>query len=344
MNEVSNFLVPRTVIVDQSPDNRRGRISLEPLERGFGHTIGNALRRVLLSSMPGSAVTEVRIEGALHEFTVIEGIREEVIEILMNLKNLAISIVGEERDKVTLYLKKEGSCMVTARDIQLAHDVEIYNDEHVIAHLQEGAKLEMEITVTRGRGFRVIDSDDAPDSFDDEDTKTLGEMKVDAYFTPIRRVAYSVENARVEQRTDLDKLILDIETNGTIKPDDAVRQAASILYQQLANFVNLEETKEEPKIIQEPEFDPVLLKPLDELELTVRSANCLKAEQIHYIGDLVQKTEIDLLRTPNLGKKSLAEIKDVLAERNLSLGQELENWPPPSLQREALELNRLAGR
>ncbi len=341
MNEVADFLVPRTVVIDQSADSRRGKISLEPLERGFGYTIGNALRRVLLSSMPGTAVTEVSIEGALHEYTVIEGIREEVIEILMNLKNLSVAIVGNERDTATLTVKKEGSCVVTAADIQLPHDVEIFDPNHVIAHLQDGASLDMEITVAKGRGFRVIDTDEAVEIFDTEVTATLGKMAVDAYFTPIRRVSYSVVNARVEQRTDLDKLILDIETNGTIKPDEAVRQAAKILYDQLFNFVNLEETKEEPLVILEPEFDPVLLKPLDELELTVRSANCLKAEQIHYIGDLVQKTEIDLLRTPNLGKKSLAEIKDVLAERDLTLGQELENWPPPSLQREALELGRL---
>ncbi len=336
MSEVSELLVPRTVIVEQQADNRRGKIVLEPLERGFGHTLGNALRRVLLSSMPGTAVTEVKIDGALHEYTVLEGVREEVIEILMNLKNLAVAIVGEERDKVTLRLSKKGSCVVTARDIELAHDVEIFDEDHVIAHLHDGAKLEMEITVTRGRGYRVIDTDEVA-----EDTKTLGEMKVDAYFTPIRKISYSVDPARVNQRTDFDKLILDIETNGTIAPDDAVRKAAKILYKQLEYFVGLEETKEEPVIIQEPEFAPILLKPLDELELTVRSANCLKAEQIHYIGDLVQKSEIDLLRTPNLGKKSLAEIKAVLADRDLELGQDIENWPPASLHRETIEINRL---
>ncbi len=341
MNEVAEFLIPRAVSLDMSEDKRQCKITVEPLERGFGHTIGNALRRVLLSSMPGSAVTEVRIEGALHEYTVIEGVREEVIEILMNLKNLAVAIVGDERDKAILSVKKEGSCIVTAGDIQLPHDVEIYDRDHVIAHLQEGAKLDMEITVTRGRGFRVIDSDAAIDKLEFDESATIGEMKVDAYFTPIRRVSYSVENARVEQRTDLDRLIIDIETNGTIEPDEAVRQASKILYDQLFNFVNLEEIIEEPKVVVEPEYDPILLKPLDELELTVRSANCLKAEDIHYIGDLVQKTEVDLLRTPNLGKKSLAEIKNVLAERDLVLGQELENWPPQSLQREALELSRL---
>lgn len=335
MNEVTDLLTPRTVAMDLR-DDRKGRISLEPLERGFGHTLGNALRRVLLSSMPGTAVTEVRIEGVMHEFTVIEGIREEVIEILMNLKNLSVAIVGDERDKVTLPLKKKGPCVVTASDIELAHDVEIFDPSHVIAHMQEKSELDMQITVTRGRGFRVFDADET-----EKETETIGEMKVDAYFTPIRRVSYTVENARVKQRTDLDKLIIDIETNGTIKPDDAVRKAAGILYSQLSHFVNLEETKEEPLVIHEPEFAPLLLKPLDELELTVRSANCLKAQQINYIGDLVRKTEMDLLRAPNLGKKSLEEIKRVLAERDLELDTELENWPPSSLQRETSELDRL---
>ena len=329
MTENSEFLSPRNVSISETSTINRGRITLEPLERGFGHTLGNALRRVLLSSMPGSAITEAKIDGALHEFTVLEGVREEVIEILMNLKNLAISIVGTERDLVVLSLKKEGPCVVTAADIQLTHDVEIVDPSHVIAHLQDGGNLDMEITVTSGRGYRIIDAD-----LDAKKSTAIGVMKVDAYYTPIRRVSYSVENSRVEQRTDLDKLILDIETNGTMKPEEAVRKAAKILYDQIAMFVDLKEIKEEPVISEEPEFDPVLLKPLDELELTVRSANCLKQEQIHYIGDLVQKTEMDLLKTPNLGKKSLTEIQEVLAERELQLGQKLENWPPPSLLRD----------
>ena len=331
--DTSEFLVPRSITVDQL-DAKRAKVVLEPLERGFGHTMGNALRRILLSSMPGAAITEVTIEGALHEFTVLEGVREEVIEILMNLKNLAVRITGD-RDEIVLRLNKEGPCVVTAADITLSHDVEVIDMDYIIAHLLTGAKLEMEIKVTRGRGYRLIDSDVKSAS------TTIGEMKVDAYYTPVRRVSYSVENARVEQRTDLDKLILNIETNGTIDPLDAVRYAATILHTQTQVFAVLEETVETPHVEEEPQFDPVLLKPLDELELTVRSANCLKAEQIHYIGDLVQKSEADLLKTPNLGRKSLTEIKEVLAERHLELGQSLVNWPPSSLQHESSDLERL---
>ena len=334
MYDTFDFLTPRSISVDKI-DNKRAKITLEPLERGFGHTMGNALRRILLSSMPGAAITEVQIEGALHEFTVLEGVREEVIEILMNLKNLAISIIGKERDEVVLRLRKEGPCVVTAADIELTHDVEIVDEDFVIAHLLEGATLSMDMKVTRGRGYRLIDTDATSSS------TTIGEMKVDAYYTPIRRVSYLVENARVEKRTDLDKLILNIETNGTIDPMDAVRYAATILHTQTSIFADLEETVAVFDVEEEPQFDKKLLAPLDELELTVRSANCLKAERIHYVGDLVQKTEGDLLKTPNLGKKSLTEIKDVLAGQGLSLGQVLEHWPPIQLHREVSELDRL---
>ncbi len=335
MYDTSDFLVPENITIDNI-DEYRAKIVLEPLERGFGHTMGNALRRILLSSMPGSAITEVKIEGALHEFTVLEGVREEVIEILMNLKNLAIIITGKERDEVSLKLVKEGPHVVTAADIQLSHDVEIVDENHVIAHLLSGAKLDMELKVTRGRGYRLLDSDETV-----EKSTTIGLMKVDAYYTPIRKVSYTVENARVEKRTDLDKLILHVETNGTIDPEDAVRYAARILHTQTITFADLEEKTQVVEEVEELQFEPILLKPLDELELTVRSANCLKAESIHYIGDLVQKTETDLLKTPNLGKKSLTEIKDVLAERDLSLGQVLENWPPMFLRREVAEIERL---
>ncbi len=335
MYDTSEFLVPEIISIDNI-DKYRAKVTLEPLERGFGHTMGNALRRILLSSMPGSAITEVKIEGALHEFTVIEGIREEVIEILMNLKNLAIMITGKERDEITLKLEKEGPCVVTAADIQLAHDVEIVDKDYVIAHLLSGSKLDMELKVTRGRGFRLLDSDER-----NKNSTTIGVMKVDSYYSPIRTVSYNVENARVEKRTDLDKLIINIETNGTIDPEDAVRYAATILHTQTSVFADLEEKAQVVEVVEELQFEPILLKPLDELDLTVRSANCLKAESIHYIGDLVQKTEHDLLKTPNLGKKSLTEIKDVLAERNLTLGQVLDNWPPISLRREVAEMERL---
>ncbi len=340
MYDTSQFLTPRNIKIDQQ-DKKRAKITLDPLERGFGHTLGNALRRILLSSMPGAAITAVRIEGALHEFTVIEGVREEVIEILMNLKNLSVRLDSTERDTATLKLSKTGPCVITAADIQLPHDVEIIDPDHVIAHLLADAQLEMELTVTSGRGYRLLDSDAALKANEESESVELGLMKVDAYYTPVRKVSYSVENARVEKRTDLDRLILNIETNGTIDPSEAVRYAATILHTQIAPFANLEETEEVVAVEEEPQFDPVLLKPLDELDLTVRSANCLKAEQIFYIGDLVQKTETDLLKTPNLGKKSLTEIKDVLAERNLNLGQELDNWPPVMLRRDTVDLDRL---
>ncbi|MDE0308929.1 MAG: DNA-directed RNA polymerase subunit alpha [Acidiferrobacterales bacterium] len=338
--DVSEFLAlaPRTIKVKEISD-KRAEVLLEPLARGFGHTMGNALRRILLSSMPGAAITEVKIsdgeKDVLHEFNVIDGVREEVIEILMNLKNLAVKMHGNERDKAVLKLDKKGPSVVTAADIEEAHDVEIIDKDFVIAHLLSRSRLVMELTVTRGHGYRLLDTGIETSSTE------IGKLAVDAYYTPIRRVSYKVDNARVGQRTDFDKLILDIETNGTIEPRDAVRHAATILHTQTETFANLQETVEEPEIEEEPQFDKELLKPLDELELTVRSANCLKVEQIHYIGDLVQKTEGELLKTPNLGKKSLTEIKEVLAERNLYLGQKLENWPPPSLRRDSSELDRL---
>lgn len=338
MYDVSEFLSPNRIEVQEISD-KRAKIFLEPLARGFGHTMGNALRRIMLSSMPGAAITEVKIsdgsDDVLHEFTVIDGVREEVIEILMNLKNLAVRMHGSDRDAAVLKLDKKGPCVVTAADIEEAHDIEIIDKDFVIAHLLSRSQLVMELTVTRGHGYRLLDTGIEKSSPD------IGKMAVDAYYTPIRRVSYKVENSRVGQRTDFDKLILDVETNGTIEPRDAVRYAATILHTQTKHFADLEETFEEPEIEEEPQFDEELLKPLDELELTVRSANCLKIERIHYIGDLVQKTEGELLKTPNLGKKSLTEIKEVLAERNLSLGQKLENWPPPSLHRDTSELDRL---
>jgi len=322
----AEFLKPRLVDV-HSIDTKHAKITIEPLERGFGYTLGNALRRILLSSMPGSAVTEVRIDGVLHEYSAIEGVQEDVIDILLNLKNLTIKM--HTRDQAILKLSKKGPGVVTAADIQLEHDVEIVDPDHVIAHLSKEGNLEMEITVSRGRGYQPVESREV-----NQENKTIGVMQLDASYSPIRRVSYSVENARVEQRTDLDKLVLEIETNGAIDPEEAVRRAATILHEQIAVFVNLEETASETPASDEPDVDPLLLRPVDDLELTVRSANCLKAENIYYIGDLIQRTEVELLKTPNLGKKSLTEIKDVLATRGLSLGMKLENWPPASLRRE----------
>ncbi len=323
------FLKPNIISVD-NVDLTHARVTLEPLERGFGYTLGTALRRILLSSMSGAAVTEVRIENVLHEYSSIPGVQEDVIEVLLNLKNLAVRM--HNRTETVLRVSKKGSGTMTAGDIQLDHDVEVVNPNHVIANLSEEGELSMEITVTTGRGYEVVDISNAS-----EETREVGVLKLDASYSPVRRVSYSVENARVEQRTDLDKLVIDIETNGTIDPEDAVRRAATILHEQISVFVQLEETARSAGDIAEEKIDPLLLRPVDDLELTVRSANCLKAENIYYIGDLIQRTEVELLKTPNLGKKSLTEIKDVLASRGLSLGVRMENWPPPSMRRESRE-------
>lgn len=323
----SDFLTPRLIDVEQLSDTR-AKITLEPLERGFGHTLGNALRRILLSSMPGAAVSEVEIDGVLHEYSAIEGVQEDVIEILLNLKG--ISVILHERDTTVLKLTKQGPGVVTAADIQVDHEVEIKNPDLVIAHLNEGAEISMRITVTSGRGYQPVDSRQS----DEEEGKAIGRLQLDASYSPVRRVSYVVDSARVEQRTDLDKLIIDLETNSTLDAEEAIRRAATILQQQLAVFVDLEGEQESEPAKQEEEIDPILLRPVDDLELTVRSANCLKAENIYYIGDLVQRTEVELLKTPNLGKKSLTEIKDVLASRGLSLGLRLDNWPPATLRSE----------
>ena len=322
---VNEFLSPRHIDV-QEISKTRAKVVLEPLERGFGHTLGNALRRILLSSMPGCAVTEVEIDGVLHEYSTIEGVQEDVIEILLNLKGVAITL--HNADEAVLTINKSGPGAVTAGDIQVNQDVEIANPEHVIANLTSGS-LNMRLTVTRGRGYVPADARIS----DEDETRAIGRLQLDASYSPVLRVSYAVESARVEQRTDLDKLVIDIESNGTIDPEECIRRAATILQQQLAVFVDLEDAGEQAKAEPaEPEIDPVLLRPVDDLELTVRSANCLKAEQIYYIGDLIQRTEVELLKTPNLGKKSLTEIKDVLASKGLSLGMRLENWPPASLK------------
>lgn len=322
---VNEFLTPKNIdVTELSPT--RARVVLEPLERGFGHTLGNALRRILLSSMPGCAITEVEIEGVQHEYSAIEGVQEDVIEILLNLKNVAV--VMHNKDSTVLTLSKRGVGPVTAGDITTDHDVEIRNPGLVIANITSDTQLNMRLTITRGRGYQPTDAR----LQDEDETRAIGRLQLDASYSPVRRLAYSVENARVEQRTDLDKLVLDLETNGTIDPEEAIRRAATILQQQLAVFVDLEGERESEPEYKEDAIDPILLRPVDDLELTVRSANCLKAENIYYIGDLIQRTEVELLKTPNLGKKSLTEIKDILASRGLSLGMRLENWPPASLK------------
>jgi len=324
-NSPVEFLTPRSVIV-QEQGVYHARVVLEPFERGFGHTLGNALRRILLSSMPGCAIVEVEIEGVLHEYSAIEGVQEDVIDILLNLKG--ISFVLEGRDEVTLMLNKKGPGVVLAGDILLDHDVRLINADHIIANLSEHGSLNMMIKVVRGRGYQPANLR----RHDELEHQKIGRLQLDASFSPVKRVAYAVESARVEQRTDLDKLVIDIETNGTIDPEEAIRRSATILQQQLAYFVELESSEEQQPAKSEQEIDPLLLRPVDDLELTVRSANCLKAENIYYIGDLVQRSEVSLLKTPNLGKKSLTEIKDVLASKGLSLGMKLENWPPASLK------------
>ena len=321
---VTEFLRPRMVGIENI-NPRRAKVTLEPLERGFGHTLGNALRRILLSSMPGCAVTEVEIDGVLHEYSSKEGVQEDIIEILLNLKGLAVILEG--KDEAILTLTKSGEGPVTAADIQHDGDVTIANPEHVICTLTGEGAISMRIKIEMGRGY--VPASVRRDA--EEEDRAIGRLLVDASFSPVVRIAYDVESARVEQRTDLDKLVLDMETNGTLDPEEAIRRASTILAEQLDAFVELRDIKEVEKVEEKPLFDPILLRPVDDLELTVRSANCLKAEAIQYIGDLVQRAEVELLKTPNLGKKSLTEIKDVLASRGLSLGMRLENWPPESI-------------
>jgi len=326
----TNLLKPKTINVEQLGTNR-AKVTLEPFERGYGHTLGNALRRVLLSSMVGHSATEVTIAGVLHEYSSIDGVQEDVVNILLNLKGVVFKL--HNRDEVTLSLRKDGEGPVTAADIQTPHDVEIINPEHVIVNLSHGGKIDMQIKVENGRGY-------VPGTmrrYGDESTKSIGRIVLDASFSPVKRVSYTVESARVEQRTDLDKLVLEIETNGAVSAEDAVRASAKILVEQLAVFAQLEGNElaafDAPVQRSSQQFDPILLRPVDELELTVRSANCLKAENIYYIGDLIQRTENELLKTPNLGRKSLNEIKEVLASRGLTLGMRLESWPPAGLDK-----------
>jgi len=319
------FLKPRIIDV-QNISPYHARLTMEPFERGYGHTLGNALRRTLLSSMPGWAATEVKIAGVLHEYSTLDGVQEDVVDILLNTKGIVLKL--HNREEVTLNLKKSGEGVVTAGDIEPMHDVEIVNPDHVIAHLAAGGKLDMQLKVEQGRGYIAATTRKTV-----EEGRSVGSILLDASFSPVRRVSYSVDAARVEQRTDLDKLVIDIETNGAIDPEEAVRYAARILVEQLAVFADLKGMPITPEEKKASQIDPVLLRPVDDLELTVRSANCLKAENIYYIGDLIQRSETELLKTPNLGRKSLNEIKEVLASRGLTLGMKLENWPPAGLEK-----------
>ena len=317
-SNATTFLKPRIIDVENiSPAH--AKVVMEPFERGYGHTLGNALRRILLSSMPGYAPTEVKISGVLHEYSTIEGVQEDVVDILLNLKGLVLKL--HNRTDTTLKLKKSTPGPVTGADIEQSHDVEIVNPDHIIANLTAGGKIDMQIKVERGRGYV------AATARRNDESRTIGSILLDASYSPVRRVSYAVESARVEQRTDLDRLVMDIETNGSIEPEEAVRYAARVLVDQLSVFADLQGTPMQAEEAKSPQVDPILLQPVDDLELTVRSANCLKAEKIYYIGDLIQRTENELLKTPNLGRKSLNEIKEVLASKGLTLGMKLENWP-----------------
>ena len=316
---IKDFLSQTELVVEEAGPNR-SKIVLEPLEQGFGHTLGNALRRIILSSMPGTAVSEVKIDGVLHEYSTIEGVQEDVIDILLNLKDLSVSLTEVEDAELTL--KKSGSGTVTAADIELPNGVEVVNPDHHIATLNEEGTLSMTMRVTRGRGFVPVKA------LDEDEGQETGLLRLDATYSPIKRVTYLVDNARVEQRTNLDRLTVDIDTDGTLEAEEILRISATILQHQLSAFAELGRLEEVIEEKEEAKIDPIMLRPVDELELTVRSANCLKAENIHYIGDLVTRMESDLLRTPNLGKKSLNEIKEVLLSRGLSLGLILDNWPP----------------
>jgi DNA-directed RNA polymerase subunit alpha len=321
---LANMLKPQVSSIERVNSNL-AKVTIEPMEKGFGHSMGNALRRTLLSSIPGCAVTNVSIEGVVHQYMTLEGVQEDVIDILLNLKNLSLNMF--DRDEAILSLKKTGPGSVLASDIETTHDVEIFNPELIIANLSTGGTLDMQIHVKRGLGYQPA----ATRESNAETDSNVDDLKLDASFSPIKSVTYSVESARVDQRTDLDKLIMVIEGNGSVDPEDAIKSAAKAIFNQLSVFIDLAESEDASaeSSVAEPDIDPILLQPVDDLELTVRSANCLKAENVLYIGDLIQKTEVELLKTPNLGKKSLVEIKDVLGQKGLSLGMRIENWPPP---------------
>lgn len=320
----TSIFKPRAIEVETIAPNS-AKITMEPFERGYGHTLGNALRRVLLSSMVGYAPTEVSIAGVVHEYSTIDGAQEDVVDILLNLKGVVFKL--HNRDEAIVTLKKDQAGPVTAADIDVSHEVEVINPGHLIAHLNVGGKLDMQIKIEKGRGYVPGNLRNLHDEH-----KQIGRIVLDASFSPVKKVSYAVESARVEQRTDLDKLVMFIDTNGVISPEEAVRQSARILVDQLSVFAALEGTDMPMKTSSSaPQIDPILLRPVDDLELTVRSANCLKAENIYYIGDLIQRTENELLKTPNLGRKSLNEIKEVLASRGLSLGMKIDDWPPVGL-------------
>jgi DNA-directed RNA polymerase subunit alpha len=328
----TELIKPNGLVTEPGDDpSREATLVIQPLERGFGLTLGNALRRVLLSSLQGAAVTSVQIDGVLHEFSSIPGVREDVTDIVLAIKQLALRMHGDQAKRISLHAKGPGP--VTADKIELTHEIELLNPDLVLFHMDKGAEVRMEMTVTGGKGYVPGTDNRAADA-------PIGLIPVDAIFTPVKNVSYKVENARVGQKTDLDKLSLNIETDGTVPPEDAVAYAARILQDQLQLFITFEEPQQ---IVQEKKegdlpFNKNLLRKVDELELSVRSANCLKNDNIIYIGDLVQKTETEMLRTPNFGRKSLNEIKEVLATMGLHLGMEIPNWPPENIEELAKKL------
>ena len=332
----NKFLTPKDIKVEALTPYC-SKIELQPLERGFGHTLGNALRRILLSSMPGCDITDVQIDGVVHEYSSIEGVQEDVTDIILNLKELAIKLNGQEELEIAIH--KKGPCVITAQDFSEGYDVEVVNPDHIIAHLDANGEINMRVTVKYGRGYEPVTAR----KFDEEEGKKIGVIAVDAIYSPVKRVSFEVENARVEQRTDLDKLIINLETNGTLDPKEAICRCATILQQQLEPFVDLEHYAVKEIKKEEDSLDPLFLRPIDDLELTVRAANCLRSEGVQYIGDLVLKCETDLLKTPNLGRKSMNEIKSALSKQGLMLGMVLEEWPPSflkyrELQKEARKL------
>jgi len=326
------LIKPKQLAVEPGDDPKRVATAVaEPLERGFGLTLGNALRRVLLSSLQGAAITAVHIEGVLHEFSSIPGVLEDVTDIVLNIKGIGLRMHGEGPKRMRL--RANGPGEVRAGMIETGHDIEVMNPDHIICTLDSGAKLTMEFTVETGKGYVAATQnrpEDAP----------IGLIPVDALFSPVRKVSYKVDNTRVGQVTDYDRLSMTVETNGTTRPDDAVALAARILQDQLQLFINFEEPREVRKEEQQDDFpfNRNLLRKVDELELSVRSANCLKNDNIIYIGDLVQKTEAEMLRTPNFGRKSLNEIKEVLAGMGLHLGMEIPGWPPDNIEEMAKRL------
>ncbi len=322
----TELIKPTKIDVDKKDKKTYGSVSIEPLERGFGLTIGNALRRILLSSLQGAAVTSIQIDGVLHEFSSIPGMIEDVTEFILNIKSLALKLNSDQPKKMSL--KASGPGEVKASDIEAGSDIEIINSDLILCHLDKSAKINLELTVQNGKGYVAAELQKKED-------KQIGLILVDSIFSPVKKVSYNIENSRVGQVTDYDKLTLNVETNGSMEPDDAIAMAARILQEQLQYFINFEEPEIDDKSKEEEseiKFNRNLLRKVDELELSVRSANCLRNDNIVYIGDLVQKSENDMLRTPNFGRKSLNEIREVLMQMGLNLGMDISDWPPENIE------------